>query len=182
MRYSELAVRYSNSLFDISIEDVGPDRTFNEILSFQSFLDGEKDIKSFFESPLIQAQEKEGALREALTKADLSGSTQSFLLLLAKKDRISLLPEIVAAFQERTDADHGVTRGQVRSALVLGPQQRQELEKTLQGLTGKKVILTFKEDPELIGGVVAEVGSYTFDDSLKSHLNRLSEEINRSVQ
>jgi F-type H+-transporting ATPase subunit delta len=70
----------------------------------------------------------------------------------------------------------------VRSATVLAPEERQRVEEFVGRATQKHVILTYKEDPTLLGGLVANVGSLTFDDSLSSHLKRINEQINRSVQ
>ncbi|MFZ4405339.1 MAG: F0F1 ATP synthase subunit delta, partial [Pseudobdellovibrionaceae bacterium] len=39
----------------------------------------------------------------------------------------------------------------------------------------KKIILTSQKDPSLLGGLVAQVGGWTFDDSLKAHLSKLEE-------
>jgi F-type H+-transporting ATPase subunit delta len=46
-------------------------------------------------------------------------------------------------------------------------------------VTGKKVILEYKEDASLLGGLIAEVGSLTFDDSLETQLRTMNEELKR---
>jgi F-type H+-transporting ATPase subunit delta len=61
----------------------------------------------------------------------------------------------------------------------LGPEQRQLLETRISKVTGKKVILEYKTDESLLGGLVAEVGSLTFDDSLDTQLKLLNEELKR---
>jgi len=45
----------------------------------------------------------------------------------------------------------------------------------LQRQTGKTVVLTQKTNPELIGGMVAQVGNWIFDGSLRTQIERLSE-------
>ena len=69
----------------------------------------------------------------------------------------------------------------VRSARQpsLAPEERQRLEKTIEGVLNKKVILTYKVDPSVIGGLIASVRSFTFDDSIDSHLKRMNEELKR---
>ena len=57
--------------------------------------------------------------------------------------------------------------------------QRQQIEATVEKVLKKKVIMTYKVDPSVIGGLVAQAGSYTFDDSLNSHLQRLNDELKR---
>ncbi len=98
----------------------------------------------------------------------VSDVLKNFTLLLARKQRLPIFNDVVTAYQQFSDESHGVTRGQVRSAAALGPDDRKRIEDIVSKATKKKVILTYKEDPSLLGGLVAEVGSYTFDDSLTS--------------
>ncbi len=179
MKFSGLAARYSKALFEIAKDSGQQDKIFAEIRGFADILEKNADFKNFLTSPLIRKEDKEASLKAALQNAGLSEDTKNFFLLLARKGRIDLFAEIVESFQFQTDESHGVTRGHVKSAAILNPNEREEVEKTVSKVTGKRVILSYKEDPSLIGGVVAQVGSYTFDDSLSSHLTRLKEEINR---
>ena len=179
MKFSGLAARYSKALFEIAKESGQQDKVFAEVRAFSELLDKSPEFKEFLTSPLIRKEDKEASLKAALQNAGLSDDTKNFFLLLARKGRIGLFSQILESFQFQTDESHGVTRGQVKSAAILSPNERDEVEKTVSKVTGKRVILSYKEDPALIGGVVAQVGSYTFDDSLSSHLTRLKEEINR---
>lgn len=179
MKFSELASRYSKALFELAKESGDQEKVFGEVRAFSDLLEKNEEIKSFLTNPLIKSEDKEAALQKALNNSGIGDLAKNFLLVLAQKDRLELFEEIVEALQFQTDEAHGVTRGLVRSATVLGPSEREGVEKTVSKVTGKQVILTYKEDPTLIGGVVAQVGSFTFDDSLASHLTRLKEEINR---
>ena len=58
-------------------------------------------------------------------------------------------------------------------------RDRKRIEETVSAVTKKKVILNFTVDPKLLGGMTAQVGGWTFDDSLETHLTRLSEDLNR---
>ena len=103
------------------------------------------------------------------------------LFYTGSKGRVELLPEIALAYEARSDEANGVTRGEVRSSTVLTSEERARIESKVSEVTKKKVILTYKEDPEVIGGLIAEVGGYRFDDTLRSHLKRLKDDINRSA-
>src|SRR5262249_48841149 len=98
-----------------------------------------------------------------------------------RKNRLGVFKDIVGAYEQIADEAHGVMRGTVRSATVLAPEERKRIETLVSRATAKQVILTYKEDPSLLGGLVAEVGSYTFDDSLLSHLKRINEQLTRSA-
>ena len=53
----------------------------------------------------------------------------------------------------------------------------EEIRKGLEKATGKKVIMDIKVDPELIGGVVARVGSIVYDGSIRTQLNNIKNNI-----
>jgi F-type H+-transporting ATPase subunit delta len=67
----------------------------------------------------------------------------------------------------------------VKSAKALSDEGRKDLEGKISKILNKKIILTYKEESTLLGGVVAQVGGWTFDDSIETHLIKLNEEINR---
>jgi F-type H+-transporting ATPase subunit delta len=181
MRYSEVAARYAKALFLLAKDSGNQEETYSQLQYLAEAIEIDPEIMSFLTSPLVPKENKEKVFKEGLN-GKFSGETKSFLLLLAKKGRVQLIPDIVKAFQAIIDSENGVTRGTVRSASPMTEQERRKIEETVSKYTAKRVILTFKEDKSLIGGLVAEVGSYTFDDSLTSHLTRLNEELNRRAQ
>jgi F-type H+-transporting ATPase subunit delta len=95
------------------------------------------------------------------------------------KGRLQHISDILTSFEEIVDSQNGIIRGSVRSAVKLDQDARQNIEKVVSHFVKKKVILTYSEDVSLVGGVVAQVGGWTFEDTLDSHLRRLKEDLNR---
>lgn len=179
MIFSEISLRYAKALYNHALQNHCQERVFNDLRALNTVFEQNTAIKSFMTSPLVKASEKEAAMKAALPGKGLAAETETFVALLAQKDRLSLFSEVVEAYQHISDEEHGVVRGVVKSAAVLGPEDRQQIEKIVAQATGRQVLLTYTEDKNLIGGLVAEVGSYRFDDSLTSHLRRIKEELNR---
>lgn len=175
---SEVARRYARAFFELSKAAQTLDIVFSELRTLRDILNEDQSIQDYFTSPVIAPDQKISAIKAALS-GKISSEVLSALLLLAQKNRLGLFSEIVEAFESINDDDHGVTRGTVRSATVLSGEARQKLQETVSNVTKKKVILNFTEDPKLMGGMVAQVGGWTFDDSLETHLTRMSEELNR---
>ena len=182
MKNSVLAARYARAFYNLAKDKNEQDADFAQMRALNEAFAADAEVSRFLLSPLIRPAEKVEALEKILTKIQVTESLKNFLLLLAKKERLAIFSEIVTAFQQIADEAHGVTRGAVRSATVLGPEDRKQIETLVGRATKKQVILSYKEDPALLGGLVAEVGSYTFDDSLISHLKRMNEQLTRSVQ
>ncbi len=181
MKLTESSRRYARALYEIAKEEKQQQAVIAELRALRDGVFNDPTIKEYFSSPVITADQKVTSLKAALQNKNVSPMVLSFLTLLAEKNRVSLFEEIVFAFEENTDLDHGVTRGSVRSVQTLSPEARKKLEETVNQVTGKKVILSYQQDSKLIGGLIAQVGGWTFDDTLDSHLRRLNEELKRSA-
>ncbi len=179
--FSELSSRYATALFEITEEMNSTEKVLNDLRSLAKAFDKNPEITPFLTAQGISKETKSKAFREAMQINSVASELKSFLYLLADKGRLGLFGEIVEAFQSLTDGIHGVTRGTVRSAKALDEDEQQRIEEIVSKKTGKKVILSYEVDPSILGGLIAEVGGYRFDDTLKSHLARLKDELKRSA-
>lgn len=175
---SEVARRYGKALYELAIQNQKQDQIFSELRALKEAVTKEVVIQDFFASPIVTTDKKFELLKSVLGTT-VSPEVIQTLDLLSKKNRLPILPEMVDAFEQMSDEAHGVSRGAVRSSKTLSPEARKKIEETVAQVTKKKVILNFTEDPSLLGGMVAQVGGWTFDDSLETHLTRMSEDLNR---
>jgi F-type H+-transporting ATPase subunit delta len=179
MKASEIASRYAQALYQLASEQTKQDETFSQIRALADALSAEATIAQFLTSPLVRPSEKEKAFADSFKHLSISETVKNFVFLLAKKQRLEIFSDIVTAYQNIADEKHGVVRGVVRSTTVLPPEERKRIEQTVNRVTNKQALLIYKEDPSLLGGLVADVGSFTFDDSLASHLKRMNEQLTR---
>jgi F-type H+-transporting ATPase subunit delta len=178
MNLSEVSKKYAKALYLLASEKKNESSILEELKSINAALQGDSQLKSFVDSPIIPAEKKSQLFSKILTQKS-SLEVANFIGLLAEKGRLSLLPEITESFQLNIDNGAGVTRGTIKAAAALSREVIQDLESKISKVINKKVILTFKEDHQLIGGVVVQAGGWTFDDSIESHLKRLGEDLNR---
>jgi F-type H+-transporting ATPase subunit delta len=87
------------------------------------------------------------------------------------------MPDLATAFGERLLSHQNIVRAEVTSASPLSPEKTKALEESLSQVTGKKVELSVSVDPELLGGVVAKIGSTVYDGSVKTQLQRMRQEL-----
>ena len=106
----------------------------------------------------------------------LTGSEEllrNFLLVLADKGRAGQLEEIAKEF-ERLVAEHeGVVHAELTTAVELSDDEAQKLLQQIEQASGRKVEATRTVDPDLIGGIVLQVGSHRLDASVRGRLDRL---------
>ena len=118
---------------------------------------------------------------ELVKSADVSPVLGKLLVLLAERDRLVLLPDLLAAYRDRLLEHQNVVRAEVTTAVPLEPERVNAIEQSLVNLTGRSVKLSTRVDPALIGGLVARVGGTVYDGSVTTQLDRMRRRLSESL-
>ncbi len=138
-------------------------------------------LASVLSSGLVSSDEKASLVTKAIA-GKASVTFTNFLQVLANHDRLDLLPEVQRAAHKLLDEQRGIKRVKAITAEALDKQQIAELEQTLRGLLGGEPRIENHVDPQIIGGLILQVGDRVYDASLTSQLERVREQmIARSV-
>lgn len=181
MSVSEISRRYAKALLDLGKQKGTLPQLLSEVKSVREILERDSEIAAYFGNPVITPQQKALVIKNTFTGKGLSEDVLNLLFVLAENQRISSIGGVAEALQNASDAEEGITRGTVRAARPLTAEAQKELEQKISSTLNKKIVLTFQEDPKILGGLIAQVGGWTFDDSLETHLRKLNEELNRSA-
>ena len=128
-------------------------------------------------NPAVPVPRKRAAVVELTEQAKASPILSKLLVLLAERDRLVLLPDLLAAYRERLLDYQHVVRADVTTASPLAPERAQAIQNGLARVTGRTVILSTHVDPSIIGGVVARVGSTVYDGSVTRQLEKMKERL-----
>ena len=178
---SQVAERYAQALFDICKQKKSTEEVLQLLGALGDALVQHIDIQVALNSPMISNNDKVSILKTAM-KAGLPDEVEGFFSLLAKNNRIAQIPSIVAIFEDLANKESGVMTGEVRSAVELSEGEKADLKKVIEEKLSRKVNLNYSVDKNMIGGLEARVGSYIFEDSIKSHMQQLNDFITRRVQ
>lgn len=176
MSTNELSTRYAKALFAVSKESNSHKQTL-ESLTAIAVAASSPEAQAFLRDPQMDNAKKTDAILKTMEKSGTTENVKNFVKLLMERKRAEILTGVVKAYEQLIDEDSGVTKGDVFSAKPLGADVVSSLEAKISAILKKKIVLKFKEDPTVIGGVVAKVGGWTFDDSLDLHLKKLKEEL-----
>jgi F-type H+-transporting ATPase subunit delta len=121
-------------------------------------------------NPAVPVPRKRAAMAELVDRARLSPILSKLLVLLAERDRLVLLPDLLAAYRERLLDHQHVVRAEVTTATPIGPERAQAIQQGLAHVTGRTVRLGMRVDPAIIGGVVARIGDTIYDGSVRRQL------------
>lgn len=169
--------RYARAIFELGVESGDVTRLSADLGDFAASYSSSPELRRALENPIVSEPEREAVLTEVARRAGLSGLSVNALRLLLRRRRLSLLPAIARRLRSLADEKSGVRRAKVISAVSLPESYYDELKSRLEQMLGKKVVLEREEDPNLIGGVVTQVGDNTFDASVAGRL----EELERSL-
>lgn len=176
---SEAARRYARALYEVCDSQEVRANVLAQLRELALAIESEPEIAAFLESNTVASASKAKSISASLeTKAQLP-LLKNFLGVLSERNRLGLLTEISESFLHLNDTANGVVRGTVRSVESLGPEERKSIQERISKSTGKQVILDYREDKSLIGGLVAQVGSLTFDDSIDLHLKKMNDELKK---
>lgn len=178
---SQLAERYATALFDVTNKKGNTQEVLETLLALKEALESNKDISEVLSTPLISDNDKIAVIKSAVA-AGMNDELGTFIQLLTKNNRLSEIPTIALAFQDKTHEQLKITHGTVKSAAELSESEKGNVQKMIEDKLGTRVELTYTVDPQMIGGIEAKVGSYIFEDSIKTHMQKLNDFITRRVQ
>jgi F-type H+-transporting ATPase subunit delta len=168
-----VAFKYAKALFEVSKQSECLDKTLSELLGIQNLF-VEHSLSEILSSP---QSEKVWLDLLNLLKGQISSLVYNFLALLGEMDRGYLLEVVYSQFLVLCDEHFGLVRGVLVTASDVGVEQRQALEALVSSKLGRKVVFEYRQDPSILGGVIAHVGGWTFDDSLKYHLDQIHRQL-----
>ena len=132
-------------------------------------------------NPAVPAPRKRAAVLALTSQAGVSPIPGKLLVLLAERDRLVLLPDLVAAYRDRVMTYRNVVRAAVTTAAVLPPERARQIQHSLAGVTSRTVTVETRIDPAIIGGMVARVGSVVYDGSVTRQLEKMKERLMESL-
>lgn len=171
-----LARRYARALLLLAESPIQRESFGRGLADFTAALKVGPDTTSLggiLDSERYPLSERRGVLQSVCRRLGVDNTVMAFLLYVLDRGRIAGVPQMARFYAEMADELAGRVHASVTSARPLPPDGAAKIKASLERATGKTVVLDTAVDPELIGGVVAQVGSMVVDGSVRTHLNNL---------
>jgi F-type H+-transporting ATPase subunit delta len=167
-----LARRYATAIFQLAgeagaVADVGHD-----LHTFVAALAADADVDKFYRSPVVDRNEKSAVIGEAFGK--LHEIALHAILLLIRKRRESLAPEIVAQYDILEREARGAQTLRVTTARPLAQAELDALVAKIAAAFKTPFDVTQNVDPDLIGGVRITMGDKRIDGTIAGRLDDLA--------
>lgn len=152
-------------------------RTLAEAQQIAVLADQSKELREVWDNPSIAVEQKRAVLDAIAQRAGISRPVRNFVAVLIDKGRTRFLSEIVKQFAHDLNERLGIAEAEVTTARELSAQERAELESDLSRVTGKAIRAKYEQNPALLGGAIARVGSTVYDGSVKGQLERIRQQL-----
>lgn len=168
------AKRYAEAAYLIARED-GTGEAWAVGLSAMATLFGDSQATAFLENSRVPPKDKQEMVRKTMEGAPPEALNMALLLL--RRRRISLAPQIAEAFQELLDAEKGISHATVTSAVALNDEERAAVKQKLTQITGGDVEIETEVDEDILGGLIVRIGDRLIDGSTRNRLLELKQQL-----
>jgi F-type H+-transporting ATPase subunit delta len=167
------SLQYAIALADIVLVQGAAEPARKQLEDFLFAYNESADLRNFLGSPVITREAKHGVIETLIARLGASKIIRNFLFVISDNQRMHLLPEIVNTFEEVLRQREGVAEAEVATATEMNEQQKADLVRTLERLSGKKIYPKYRLEPKLLAGVMVRIGDTIYDGSVRTRLNQL---------
>jgi F-type H+-transporting ATPase subunit delta len=171
----EIARVYASALFGAAKDRGKLDAIRDQLGQFANALSETRELQLFFFSPYFSSAEKSDGLKRAVANAE--PELLNFLELLIERHRMPVIFRIRRQYEALWAKENrrlGVT---VTSAVELDPEIVMRIGSEIEQQTGNKVELQSRVDPDILGGLVVQVGNMVLDTSIRNRLEKLRKSV-----
>ncbi len=175
-----LSRRYAKAILQIGVAQGNLDRIGADVRALAASMKESAELQTVLANPAIRRADRRRVVDAILVRVGAQPVTKNFVSLLLDSERLSSVPAISRELDAMIETRANRVSAEVVSAKPLNPTQVQQITAALEKLAGgKKVDLQRREDPSLLGGVLAKVGDVVYDGSLRTQLHTLADELTR---
>jgi F-type H+-transporting ATPase subunit delta len=176
------ANRYARALFDVGVKEHADLQAIEQQLAaFVDLIRQHATLEKVLFNPAVPAPRKRAAVAALVKGAGFLSMVEKLLVLLGGRDRLVLLPDLLAAYRDRLLDHQNIVRADVATAAPLAPDRSNAIERSLARVTGRTVRLSTRVEPALIGGIVARVGGTVYDASVSMQLQKMRQKLVENI-
>ncbi|MFB4169813.1 F0F1 ATP synthase subunit delta [Virgibacillus sp. JSM 102003] len=176
MSEAVVANRYADALFQLGNEQGKIEQLVEELRVLKEVFETNKKLITFLTHPRVNNAKKKQFINEVFH--DFSSDVVHTLQLLAERQRIEIVPDIIDHFIQSVNDAKGIAEATVYSVRELTDAEKKELEATFAKRFNKQAIkLNNIVDPSIVGGVKLRIGNTIYDGTISGKLKRIERNI-----
>ena len=164
---------YALALYQLAKESSELEKVENEMNGLKKLLIDSSDFREMISNPTIQKEEKKNIISAITQNNNFSKTGKKFLGFLTIKNRLFFLNQIIDSFSDLVSSGKGELKAKLLSSKELSKAELEKIRSELSKDFQSPIKIDYKYDPNLIGGLIIQVGSVMVDTSIKTKLRQL---------
>ena len=142
-------------------------KSLNKLLSESS------DFKEMTLSPTVTKEDKKNVIFAIADQNNFSQVLKKFLGFIAEKNRLFFLEKIIDSFLNLVSDAKGELKAKLISSTKLSLEEQKKIQAELSKDFKSTLNINYEYNPDLIAGLIIQIGSIMVDTSIKTKLNKL---------
>ncbi|EGV61959.1 ATP synthase F0 subcomplex subunit OSCP atp5 [Yamadazyma tenuis] len=176
---------YANALYSASAQDSSIDKTFQALTRINELVTQDPKVSGYLTNPALSKEDRAIVIDTIASNLKLEKPIVNFLTVLSDNNRLGEFSSIYQKFGLLNDAHNGLVEAKITSAKALDSKILKRLQTAISKSSfvgeGKTLKVSNDVNPEILGGLVVEVGDRTVDLSISSKVARLNNALGESL-
>ena len=164
---------YAIALYELSKENSELDKVEDGMKSLNKLLNESSDFREMISSPIVTKEDKKNVIFTIADKNNFSQVLKKFLGFIAIKNRLFFLNKIIESFLSLVSNNKGELKAKLISSKKLSIEEQKKIQNELSKDFRSPLKIDYKYDPDLIAGLIIQIGSVMVDTSIKTKLKKL---------
>ena len=174
-----VADKYSSAMLELAQEQGNLVTTEENLLYVASVLNEQPELVGFINNPIAEEDAKISLLGKVFGTA-VEKTVLHLMYVMVKRGRYRYLQDTIRAFIKKSREARGILEAIVTVAEPLTDTLRDDVQAKLQAMTGKDVIVSVRQDPRIMGGIIIQIGDKRIDGSIARRLDELKKTLVRT--
>ena len=173
-----ISVRYARALLKSATDAKIEDAVYTEMQQLAKSYVEVPQLRFTIDNPMLSKEKKETLLLTAVGKK-VSALTKTFIQLVLKEDRESVMQFIANSYVTLYRQQKNVIRGRLITAAAVSAATEQKMRQMVESKTNGTVEFETEVNPDIIGGFILEYDTYRMDASVKTKLSSILNQLKK---
>ena len=164
---------YSQALYELANESKSLNKIEDQVVALIKLISESNDFNLLIKDPTNKQEDQLNIISIISEKFEFNNLLKKFLCFLILKRRLFYLDKILRDFTLICSKKRGEVFAKLIAAKELNDSEIDKIKNELTQNFGSNVKLNYKHDPNLIGGLIIQVGSVMIDTSIKNKLHQI---------
>ena len=168
---------YALALYELSKENSELDKIEEDMRNLNKLLNSNKEFQEVILNPTVSKEDKGNVISAIAERNNFSQTLRKFLGFVSIKNRLFFLSKIIETFLNLVSNNKGELKAKLTSSKKLSEEEKKEIQSELSKDFKSTLNIDYRHDPDLIAGLIIQVGSVMIDTSIKTKLKKLEKKM-----